>query len=110
MDFHKLIVYLCDLFVLLIHDLSECLQVTSPQLSDIDMGRLKGYHTACQTLRSVPTPQEKAKESLYQLAEQARQNDYQVVLNFTNQLTSLFLFFRSNLEFIDVCIYMYWIL
>lgn len=89
MDFHKLTVYLCDLFVLLIHDLSECLQVTSPQLSDIDMGRLKGYHTACQTLRSVPTPQEKAKESLYQLAEQARQNDYQVVFNVT---TSLFLF------------------
>lgn len=53
-------------------------QVSSPQLSDIDMARLKGYYTACQTLRTVQTPQEKAKESLYQLAEQARKNDYQV--------------------------------
>lgn len=62
------------------------LQVSSPQLSDIDMARLKGYYTACQTLRTVQTPQEKAKESLYQLAEQARKNDYQVdsVLYFRN--------------------------
>lgn len=52
--------------------------MSSPQLSDIDMARLKGYYTACQTLRTVQTPQEKAKESLYQLAEQARKNDYQV--------------------------------
>lgn len=61
-------------------------QVSSPQLSDIDMARLKGYYTACQTLRTVQTPQEKAKESLYQLAEQARKNDYQVdsVLYFRN--------------------------
>lgn len=52
--------------------------MSSPQLSDIDIARLKGYYTACQTLRTVQTPQEKAKESLYQLAEQARKNDYQV--------------------------------
>lgn len=60
--------------------------MSSPQLSDIDMARLKGYYTACQTLRTVQTPQEKAKESLYQLAEQARKNDYQVdsVLYFRN--------------------------
>lgn len=55
---------------------TQCLntitEVSSPQLSDIDMARLKGYYTACQTLRTVQTPQEKAKESLYQLAEQAR--------------------------------------
>nr|XP_022337358.1 integrator complex subunit 8-like isoform X5 [Crassostrea virginica] len=84
---------------------TQCLdtitKVTSPQLSDIDMGRLKGYHTACQTLRSVPTPQEKAKESLYQLAEQARQNDYQGLIdviiedNLKQELTSAY---RSDLE------------
>ncbi|XP_061162526.1 integrator complex subunit 8-like isoform X1 [Saccostrea echinata] len=88
-----------------LHMFTQCLdtisKLTSPQLSDIDMARLKGYHTACQTLRSVQTPQEKAKENLYQLAEQARQNDYQGLIdvliedNLKQELTSAY---RSDLE------------
>lgn len=84
---------------------TQCLntitEVSSPQLSDIDAARLKGYYTACQTLRTVQTPQEKAKESLYQLAEQARKNDYQGLIeviiedNLKQELTSAY---RSDLE------------
>lgn len=78
--------------------------MSSPQLSDIDMARLKGYYTACQTLRTVQTPQEKAKESLYQLAEQARKNDYQVDSVYISEIcvkktTEVFGFYFFSLSF-----------
>ena len=57
----------------------------------IDLARLQGYHMACKNLQGEVEAQQSRKESLYEQAEEARNNNFKV--------STIYIIYRGGLYY-----------